>query len=78
MAHDIDSTPCDFSRPIVRFNPDCLIARFNPDDPIARFNHDRPISLFTQRRHHVGIHVGSRGPVMCPHRATSPPWVPHD
>ena len=60
VAHDADSTPCDFN---------CLIARFNPD---------RPISLFTPRRHHVGIHVGLRGPAMCLHRATSPPWVPRD
>ena len=87
VAHDADSTPCDFSRPIARFNPDRPIARFNPDRPIARFNPDcpiarfnpdRPISLFTPRRHHVGIHVGLRGPAMCPHHATSPPWVPHD
>ena len=69
MAHEADSTPCDYRRPI---------ARFNPDRPIARFNHDHPISLFTPRRHHVGIHVGLRDPAMCQHRATSPPWVPHD
>ena len=60
VAHDADSTPCDFSRPIARFNP------------------DRLISLFTPSRHHVGIHVGLRGPAMCPHRATSPLWVPRD
>ena len=75
MAHDANSTQCDFSRPIARFNPDRPIARFNPDRPIARFNPDRPMSLFTPRRHHVGIHVGLRGPAMCPHHATSPPWV---
>ena len=54
MTHDADSTLCDFSRPIARFNPDRPIARFNLDRPIARFNPDRPISLFTPRRHHVG------------------------
>ena len=73
MAHDADSTPCDFCHPVVRFNPNRPIARFNPDRPIARFNPDRPISLFTPRRHHIGIHVGLRGPAMCLHRATSPP-----
>ena len=78
VAHDADSTPCDFSPPIARFNPDRPITRFNPDRPIARFNPDRPISLFTPRRHPVGIHVGLCGPTMCPHRATSPLWVPHD
>ena len=69
VAHDTDSTLCDFSHPI---------ARFNHDRPIALFNHDRLISLFTSRRHHVGVHVGLRGPAMCLPRATSPPWVPHD
>ena len=78
VARDADSTPCDFSRPIARFNPERPIARFNPDRLIARFNPDRLLSLFTPRRHHVGIHVGLRGPAMCPHRATSLPWVPHD
>ena len=68
-ANDADSTPSDFNRPI---------ERFNPDRPIAQFNPVRPISLFTPRRHHVGIHVGLRGPTMCLHPATSPPWVPHD
>ena len=68
VAHDTDSNLCDLSRPIVRFNP---------DRPIARFNPVRPISLFTPRRHHVGIHVGLRGPAMSPHCATSPPWVTH-
>ena len=63
VAHDVDSTPCDFSHQIARFNLDCPIARFNPD---------RPISLFMPHRHHVGIHVGLRGPAMCLHRATSP------
>ena len=69
VAHDADSTPCDFSRRIMRFNP---------DRPIARFNPDHLISLFMPRRHHVGIHVGLRGPAMRLHRATSPPWVLHD
>ena len=69
VAHDADSTPCDFSRPI---------ARFNLDRPIARFNPDRQISLFMPSRHHVGIHVGLRGPAMCPHRATSPLQVPRN
>ena len=54
MAHDTDSTPCDFSRPI---------ARFNHDRPIARFNPDRLISLFTPCRHQVGIDVGLHGDV---------------
>ena len=49
-----------------------------PTVRLRDFNLDRLISLFTPRRHHVGIHVGLRGPAMCPHRATSPPWVPHD
>ena len=69
VAHDADSTPCDFSR---------QIARFNPDRPIARFNHDIPISLFMPCRHHVGIYAGLRGPAMCPHCATSPLRVPRD
>ena len=59
MAHDADSTPCDFSRPIARFNlnrliarfnPDRLIARFNPDRPIARFNPDHPIARFNPKK----------------------------
>ena len=50
VAHDADSTPCDFSRPIVRFNLDRLIARFNPDRPIARFNPDRLIARFNLDR----------------------------
>ena len=63
VAHDADSTPCDFSR---------AIARFNPDRPIARFNPNRPISLFVPRRHPCGLawprhvsascHVTSVGP----------------
>ena len=87
VASDADSTLCDFSRPIaqfnrdrpiVRFNPDRKIARFNPDRSIAWINPDRPISLFMPRRHHVGIHLGLRGPAMCPHRTMSPPRVPRD
>ena len=50
VAHDADSTPCDFSRPIARFNPDRPIARFNPDRPIARFNPNRPIARFNPDR----------------------------
>ena len=69
VAHDADSTSCDFSRPITRFNP---------DRPIARFNPNHWISLFMPHRHHVGIHVGLRGPAMCPHRTTSPLRVPRD
>ena len=37
--------------------------------------------ILTIRYHcarHVGIHVGLRGPAICLHRATSPPWVPRD
>ena len=78
LAHDADSTPCDFSRPIARFNCDHPIAGFNRDGPTARFNPDRLISLFTPQRHHVGIYVGLRGPATCPHRATSPRQVLHD
>ena len=69
VAHDADSTPCDFSR---------LIVRFILDRPIARFDPDRPISLFMPRRHYVGIHVGLRGPAMCLHHAMSPSRVPHN
>ena len=50
VAHDADSTSCDFSRPIARFNLDRLIARFNPDRPIARFNPDRLIARFNLDR----------------------------
>ena len=69
VAHDADYTPYDVSLPITQFNP---------DRPIARFNPDHLISLFTPCRHHIGIHVGLRGPAMCLHRAMSLPWVPHD
>ena len=69
VAHDADSTPCDFNR---------TIARFNPDRPIAQFHSDHLISLVTPRRHHVGIHAGLRGPAMCPHRAMSSLQVPQD
>ena len=65
MAHDANSTPCDFCRPI---------ARFNLDRPIARFNPDRLISLFMSRRHPCGL----GWPAMCLHHAMSPPWVLHD
>ena len=50
VAHDADSTPCDFSRPIARFNLDRPIARFNPDRSIARFNPDCPIARFNPDR----------------------------
>ena len=50
VAHDADSTPCDFSHPIARFNPDRPIARFNPDRPIARFNPYRPIARFNPEK----------------------------
>ena len=50
VAHDADSTLCDFGHPIARFNPDRPIERFDHDRPIARFNPDRPTARFNPDR----------------------------
>ena len=82
VTRDVDFTPCNFSHQIALNQWDRGPWRgfhsvwFQLSNCVI--NPDRPISLFTARRHHVGMHVGLRGPTTCPHRATSPPWVPHD